>query len=1537
MLLSGLLLLTLPIYGQSLITTFSPATTSAPIGGTVALQVRVQNFTSITSLQLPVTFNSAVLQFNSINNSSLPGFAPSNYNATAGKVTISWFPDLAQYPTGFTLTDNTAMFTMNFTVIGSGSSAVNIASVSPGIEVTRNNQVIQVNFGTGGSTVSSGGGGGPLTGFHIIANSVQIPQGQTACMPVTVNGFTNMVSASYVMHWDPTVLEYKNTQGYNLPDLGVSNFNVLPAGSNNLLMSWFDQSLMGVTRPNGATIYEVCFKGIGPTGSTSMVTINGIGFPPGGGDAEAINTLSQDVWTANSGVSDTVFVVTGAPDPTAVTFTADKDTTTVGGMTCVDIRVKNFKDIISLQFGIMYDPTKIQYKMPILFGNPPPGGPLGLSGANFNTTLPGEIKFTWFDQNALGVDLADSTIIFSVCFTALGAPGSTSPVSFVSLAGLPIEVVKEPGGEVTPTLNNGHVHITAFIAPVLQLSPTNATCNGSPTGTISASLIQGGPPTNFSWSGPSNGMTTDTVITGLMPGTYTVTVTVAGGVTSTATTTVGQPAAVSASISVNNVTCNGGQNGAITLLPAGGTSPYTFAWTGPSGYTSTAQNPTGVSAGGYTVTITDTRGCKFTSSPVISVGQPAAIQIAASTTVINPVTCFGLKNGSIALPTPVGGTPPFSYSWGGPAGFPGASSKNISTLGVGTYTLTVSDANMCTRSFTYTVDGPAAALAIVANGTPTSATCFGANNGAAGVTVSGGSTPYVVSWHLGSPAGPVIASGQTVTTLVPGSYVPQVTDNKGCTAVLSPAIAVGGPTTAITANPSVQNVLCAGTNNGSITLAPTGGNGAPFTVQWPGGVTGLQISSLAGGTYSPTVTDATGCTVAIPAISVTAPQPLVIVDTTIVQQDGLVPGSITLDMVTGGTAPLSYSWAGPGSFMAATQNISNLTFGLYTVTITDANNCTLVAQFTMPSTNILLATTVGPVTAACDADGCITFNIPSGAATPLLITMGNNTYVPTADTFKICGLTQGSYLPTISDAAGNTVTMPAIQISQLPPAIVSDSRNNPFDDFKNGSITLNPVPSNANLTYVWDDSSTSNTRMNLDSGTYIVTVTNLASGCTSVYSFPLVRQYLPFVCSIVQTTPATCLNSSNGSASIAVSGADGPTYTFQWVGSNGFTGNTQNINNLAPGVYTCTVIDESNKPHQCPIATIGSQSQLAVTNVNVLSDYNGFEVSGATVCDGSAAVVFSGQSGTTSVAWSNGVASETNNTLCGGDYAVTVTDQLGCTAVWQGELSSPPSVTGSASILSDYNGYGVSCDTYCDGEVSVSAVGGVPPYRISWPTGQVDANVPLGGTSQANQLCGGEYKVTITDKNDVVVVYTFSVSEPDPLVFEFASIAPETFTLCDGEVIASVPAGAGDLNLTWSTDAGKNGEGPRAEDLCAGELVSFVVQDQNGCTGVGQFQVPYPNDGCLQVRPVVTPGSADGKNDYTLITCIEDYPQNTFEVYNRWGQLVYQTTGYNNGSNRWEGLTPGGQLLPDGVYFFVLKFEDAGEGRQVKGYINLLR
>jgi gliding motility-associated-like protein len=248
-----------------------------------------------------------------------------------------------------------------------------------------------------------------------------------------------------------------------------------------------------------------------------------------------------------------------------------------------------------------------------------------------------------------------------------------------------------------------------------------------------------------------------------------------------------------------------------------------------------------------------------------------------------------------------------------------------------------------------------------------------------------------------------------------------------------------------------------------------------------------------------------------------------------------------------------------------------------------------------------------------------------------------------------------------------------------------------------------------------------------------------------------------------------------------------------------------------------------------------------------------------------------------------------------------------------------------------------SCNGECDAIARVKVDGGVGPYIIKWSTNQVDQLSNSNAFSQAISLCGNAYTVTVTDASNISTTYQVVVPEPEEITLQYQVLKPHSFNACDGEVVLNPQGAVGPLTVTWAGGFGHSGTGQRASNLCAGEPVSFVLTDANGCIAVGVDTVPYPEDGCLRVRPVLTPGEQDGNNDYTFIPCIETV-QNTVEIFNRWGQLVFETKNYNNYSNNFKGATKTGQPLAEGVYFYILTFtNDDGIQEQRKGYINLLR
>ncbi len=1525
---AGFLLISSQVFGQTLVTNMTPASVTANVGSAVNIQLKVTNFTNISSIQFPITYNNTVLKFDSIYNAALPGFTAGNYFVpAAGKVNVSWFADPGAYPNGFTVASNTSIFTLHFTVLANGMSSVNIANTPPGIEVINNNGVpVTVNYQTGGSSVTGGSGQTPLVGFHIIANTIYIPQGQTGCMPVTVHDFDTIVSMQYAMHWDKNVIQFLNTQSYNLPDLTSGSFGGTPATGLQLL-AWSDPSAVGVTRADGTKIYDVCFTAVGAPGTSSLITIDGNGFPPGTGTAEAFNGKSQNVWINNgSGVTDTIFVITAPPPSNAVTFTADKDTVGQGAQTCIDIKVKNFNSIIAMQFGMTYDATKIQFQSPIQLTP----NPLSLTaGGNFNTSTAGEVKFSWSDPAALGVTLPDNTKIFSVCFTAAAPVGTLVPVNFTSLPGLPIEIVKEPDGPVTPNMVNGSVYISNVV-PAVNMAVTGA-CGGANVGTATANVVNGTGNT-YAWSGPNGPIAgSQKTISGLAVGTYNVTVTLAGGATVTGS---GQVQASNISIptpqlTISNVKCNGDKNGSISLSLAGGVTPYTYAWTGPGGFSDNTEDIDSLAPGIYTLLVTDAAGCSFTSQPY-TVSQPAVFTASLATS--QNVTCFGSSTGKADINVS-GGTqmPTTTYAWKTvPGGQSVSSVKNPTNLAIGTYNVTVTDNNGCTTTLPnpVTITGPSSALSVATPVQKTNVVCYGANTGSISLNISGGwSGNYTVSWN------PMIPGGANPINIPAGAYIPTVTDQGGCTLQLTP-IVINQPPAITPGSPVVVDNKCSGDGDGAISIQVSGGNGAPFSVLWNGGLVGETISNLAGDDYIPTVTDGIGCTFVLPAITVNEPDPILpTLETVTDATPGMNNGAISFDL-TGGTSPYTISWTGPAGFTASTEDIANLKPGDYVLNVTDANGCKYSKTYNVGPNFSVLAT----ATPACGNDGCLNIQI-AGGTTPFLISWtgaggiaGSST--TNDNTISICTFAKGVYNVTVADNAGNVFPLGAINVPGLQPALVSPSVTNPNQTFANGSIILNAVPDTVAMTYHWTGPngfmSTSNAITNRDSGQYIVTVTNPNSGCTAVYTWHLVRQWPALVTSVGTTTNPTCLGSANGSINLSVEGGN-PGYTYVWSGPNNFAATTKNITGLASGIYSVTISDQ-NGTTSVLSSTLTSQSSLAVTNVNELSNFGGFQVSGADNCDGVASVVFTGGVGASTILWSNGVTTSTNQTLCGGDYSVVVTDNLGCTASWSDNLTAPPAIAPAAAVISE-----ISCHGECDGVARVTVSGGKAPYTVKWSNNQIDQVPAAGLYSQSVNLCGGNYSVTITDVLGATKTVSIPVVDPAPLDIVFSELVPQSFNSCDGELIATVPGANPPLTFTWAGNLGHSGDGQRADGLCAGEIVQFIVIDAFGCQGFGIDTLPYPEDGCLQVRPVITPGEQDGNNDFVYISCIEGI-DNTIEIYNRWGQLVYQAKNYDNGATRWEGTNKAGQPLAEGVYFYVLNYTDPVKGpQQQKGYINLLR
>lgn len=284
--------------------------------------------------------------------------------------------------------------------------------------------------------------------------------------------------------------------------------------------------------------------------------------------------------------------------------------------------------------------------------------------------------------------------------------------------------------------------------------------------------------------------------------------------TATTSATVSQPAVLSLSTSVTNVACSGGNNGAVNLTVSGGTTGYSYLWN----IGNTTEDLTGLSAGTYTVTVTDANSCTATTSATVS--QSGSLNL--SFVPVNG-TC-NASNGSVTV-IATGGLPLYTYLWS-----TGSTAQVITGLAAGTYTVTVTDAALCSITSSVSVGNTGSPVPAI-NAT-TNVSCNGGNNGALDISVTGGTPLYTYVWSTG-------ALTQDISGLSAGTYTVTVTDANFCVGtqsfVVTQPLVVGG--TGV-----VTDVSCNGGADGSVNLSPTGGTPG-YTYLWSNGFTsqGRQV------------------------------------------------------------------------------------------------------------------------------------------------------------------------------------------------------------------------------------------------------------------------------------------------------------------------------------------------------------------------------------------------------------------------------------------------------------------------------------------------------------------------------------------------------------------------------------------------------------------------------------------------------------------------------------------------------------------------
>jgi hypothetical protein len=1376
------------VNAQQVTFSMSPSTLSptTAVNDTVTLQVSVTNFTNIASFQYTIEWDPALLGFITVENVNIiDGGNFAFYGYGTNTITVGW----NSTGTGRTLPNGQNIFRLRFKVKAASTNYwAKFSSVSTQIEVVQGSGVsIIPAFGNLGNPPGSS-----ATPVSVQATTTQtVPTGTKACVNVTANDFTNITSAQWVTKWNPAVIRFDSISVVN-NTLGLTggNFNSTQA-SGRLALNWTAPIGTPKTIPTGSLLYRVCYTAIGANGTSSAVTFDSSQiFQSAAGGTVRVNM---------SGAGGTVNVNAG--QSTGLIFTATNHVVNQNDQVCVQVKTAGFNRIAAITSAIFFDSSK----MTLVRANITPilGGTdtlfAGGSSASYNNSPSGTIQCLWFDPTTAGVTLPDSSVIMELCFKYTGAPGTSSLIRFGAYRSK--QVIKDGDLVTVPaTYRNGSISVIAVASPITVTGTTkNVTC---PTGTdggvtLTASGGAGGAYT-YLWS---NAATTKD-ITNVAAGKYKVTIT-SGATTKIDSFTVVEPTAITAPGLVTPVSCFGQSTGSINLTTAGGTSGYTYLWSNNA----TTQNLSNLTAGNYTVVVTDSKGCTYTS-PAIAVTQPVAPLSILSATKTN-VACKSGSDGAINISV-AGGTSSYTYSWLGNASYTN-NIQNITGLKADIYNLTVTDSKGCTVSKRDTISEPDSLL--IGAATIRNTNC-GSQSGAITITgVTGGNATYSFAW-TGSN---YTANTQNISNLGAGQYTLTVKDSKQCSATKSVTVIDSTSTIVINAPTTITQVKCNGGTDGAIAASGTGGTGA-LTYKWAGpnsfSSTVQSINGLRAGTYNVSISDASGCFKSA-SYEITQPAALALTPSvTNVKCKNDQTGAIALN-ATGGSGTLTFAWTGA---TATTQNITNLKAGAYSVIVTDANTCSKTQAFTItePTDSLkVLSSSIAKVTCAGSSNGAISITVGGGTQSYTYSWAGPSGFSSTAQ--NINTLIAGTYRLTMTDAnqcsytaSYNVDSNPAIVVN----ASVSDATRSP-----NGTITLTTTGGTPQYTYLWSGQGvnpTSKDQSGLCPGTYNVTITDNI-GCQLIKSYVIGGE-----CSTPMTfssaiTAAGCPGQNLGKIDLSILGGAAP-YIYTWRNAaSDIIGRDRALTGLTSGIYTILVEDRIGQRRLETYTVEGSQTAVKIASVAIASE----TCAGA---DGSITLNPTGGALNYTYKWNDGVTSKDRPNQRAGTFSVTIADGNGCLKDTNNIII--PRIP--CPLVSITTAKPAKCNGDNNGSVTVNIQNGEPGYVIKWSARDsviINNQPSRNGTYEITGLRGGTYSITITDARSQSKVETASVPQPTQIRIE-KTITPVT-SGCNGSILLTVSGGEQPFTYNWNT-------GATSRDLfglCCDttKKYSVTVRDNAGC------------------------------------------------------------------------------------------------------------
>ena len=1432
----------------------SPNNITPKVGDTVRLNVVVNNWTNIISFQYSLDWDATLLKYVSLSNRVLPDSNNLQANASTNSCLI-----VAYNSTGGavrSVPNGQSIYTLTFVVLS-----------------TSNNYWLRFgNTCQTAETVGSGGASLTMT-FTNLGNPpgvASIPltvttigstviSGSPVVVPVTTASFSKITAAAWSNTWNATVLRLDSVSKFNatLP-LTNANFDNTQTASGTLGFNW-SASPANKTLVDNDTLYKLYFTAIGSNGTSTLVqttaTPSGVMRSSGGANTNiAVNAQNGTVKVA-------------LPSSTALTFLASTASGVVGDLVCVNVYTKNFTNIVGTQWSMHWDSTKVKLisaaQKNINLGSDSLAPGTFVSPGNIFTTkaaTTGTLAYFWQDPGAVARTLTgDSTLIFNVCFQILTGPNSPFTFNAVPLKVL-ILTGDIPSQKPIPVLIAGSIIVSNALQPITTVKTTkNITCAGGNDGAISQTVSGATGTYTYGWSSSNTGFAATTKdLTSIKAGTYYVTIT-SGALIKKDTFVLSEAPLIVISNTVGEVKCFGQNIGNINATVQGGVAPYKFAWSSGE----TTQNIASKAGGNYVLTVTDASGCTQNSGN-INIPSPTAVLNIVGTGTVSNTSCKSGSDGKIAI-TPQGGTQAYAFNWSGPNGYSNTS-QNLSSLLAGNYALTIIDTKGCTFNSTFTITEPDSIK--VASVSTTNTNCGNKSGSVTVLGITGGTGAYTYTWTGANGFTSASTSSANLANVAAGSYSLVVTDSKNCSSATITAV-VGNVASNLNATTTAITPLCNGQNTGSITATPSGGT-APYKYLWSGpnsfSDNVQQTKNLKAGTYSLLVTDNIGCTYSVNSIIVSQPDALTITSpkvNAIICKIANAKGSIDLTgTVTGGTPTINYAWSNGVS----TALNGNLSKGDYTVTVSDANQCTLVKTYTItePTDSFkITAAAATDVTCFGSKNGSVSITLIGGTA-PLSFSWSGAAGFNSSAQNLPATLDAGTYFLNIIDA--NNCKVNASYIINQPsdiiinPISIQSSVNN-----CDGKITLSPTGGTLNYTYSWSGGGVAATSQNQNAlcrGTYNVTVTD-SRNCSKSTSIFVEGSSTGITVSDVAIVPSGCPGQNKGIINIKVSGGT-PSYSFEWYNRASPTSiidRSQNISSKSTGVYFVRIIDNIGQAFTSPDYTIqGSATNIAIALKNKMNE----------TCagnDGSIQLDVSGGTAPYTYSWNTGETSRDRTSLKANTYSVIVKDNNLCFQSSDNYII--PKDPCPLSVLQSSNA--PTCSDSKNGSITINITNGEPGYSIRYTNSStLDSTIKVDNTPSHSAnvniagLVADTYNFTITDVKGQVSSFKVVLAPQSPIVI--TRVITDDNGNGSGSIVLNVSGGTQPYTYKWNT-----GETQRdLFNLLAGKIESVNVLDAKGCSIQGPLDTIQLRYTTMTINANITAGicPSDSATNVIAITVV---------------------------------------------------------------------